>query len=623
MKTKLLAFATKYITVLALILSTGRVNATLNNPNTDWLMNDQVGIFSHWLMGFNDISTDPAQWNNMVNSFNVTNYVNQVRGAGVKYVVLTLGQGRGYYCSPNAKWDSLLAAAGLPARSPTRDLPLDLYNELNKYGIRLMLYFVGDPSNQEGGAGLAALGYNGTYDNSTYRNNVMAMAKEWSDRYGSKVSGWWIDGVTRANFLGSGQLPTYASNLKDGNANAIVAFNPGVGVSKMDNSQDFTAGEQNDIGQMPTNRWVQGVQWHVLVKFDANSWAGGGVQEPANQTAAWVSQVKGMQGVVSFNCQIFKNGTMNTNQVSYVQQCVAVVPTPAGSDLALNKSVTTSSDVNSTQNGPKAVDGNQTTKWCSLPESTNPGDKWLRIDLGSAQTIATWAVSHAQINGESWTLNTKDFKLQKSSDGTTWADVDNVVSNTIQMTDRPITPFSSRYVRLYITAAVQPGVADTANNARIYEMALYPPVSGGSLANGTYKLIVRHSGLALDVSHQSTTNGSPLEQWTYNGGNNQRWTLTSLGGNTYKIVGVQSGRTLEVAGASTANGALVDIWDSNNAANQKWTITPTDSGYYSVVNVNSGKSMEVFGGVTATNAGAAVDQWSGTQFNQQWSFQAP
>ncbi|HZF01252.1 MAG TPA: RICIN domain-containing protein, partial [Methylomirabilota bacterium] len=85
----------------------------------------------------------------------------------------------------------------------------------------------------------------------------------------------------------------------------------------------------------------------------------------------------------------------------------------------------------------------------------------------------------------------------------------------------------------------------------------------------------------------------------------------------------QSGRTLEVAGASTANGALVDIWDSNNGANQKWNITPTDSGYYSVINVNSGKAMEVFGGITATNAGAAVDQWSGTQFNQQWSFQAP
>jgi len=146
--------------------------------------------------------------------------------------------------------------------------------------------------------------------------------------------------------------------------------------------------------------------------------------------------------------------------------------------------------------------------------------------------------------------------------------------------------------------------------------------SPGILPNGTYKVIVRHSGLALDVDHQSTTNGSPTEQWTYNGGNNQRWAVTNTGGQ-YRITGVQSGRALEVAGSSTANGALVDIWDSNSGYNQKWIITPTDSGYYSVINVNSAKPMEVFGGITATNAGAAVDQWSGTQYNQQWSFQAP
>jgi len=155
------------------------------------------------------------------------------------------------------------------------------------------------------------------------------------------------------------------------------------------------------------------------------------------------------------------------------------------------------------------------------------------------------------------------------------------------------------------------------------QMSSCKVVSSG-LANGTYKVIARHSSLALDVAHQSTTNGSPVQQWTYNGGNNQRWNVTSLGGNTYSIVGVQSGRTLEVPGSSTANGTLLDIWDSNNGANQKWNITPTDSGYYSVINVNSGLAMEVFGGVGATTNGAAVDQWHyGSGFNQQWSFQAP
>jgi len=168
---------------------------------------------------------------------------------------------------------------------------------------------------------------------------------------------------------------------------------------------------------------------------------------------------------------------------------------------------------------------------------------------------------------------------------------------------------------------LHPSVSGHIKAANLLKPILAPYVAG--LANGTYKLIVRHSGLALDVTAQHTTNGSPTQQWTYNGGNNQRWTVTSLGGTTYKIVGVQSGRTLEVAGSSTANGAIVDIWDSTGGANQKWNITPTDSGYYSVINVNSGKAMEVLGGVGATQPGAAVDQWSGTQFNQQWSFQAP
>src|SRR5260221_6156960 len=411
-KNKLMIFAAKCIVIATMILSAGKVNATLNNPNTDWLKNDQIGIFSHWLMGMNDISTDPAQWNNMVNSFNVTNYVSQARAAGVKYVVLTIGQGRGYYCSPNAKWDSLLAAAGLPPRSPTRDLPLDLYNELNKYGMRLMLYFVGDPSTQEGGAGLAALGYNGTYDNNTYRNNVMAMAKEWADRYGSKVSGWWIDGTGRANFLGSGQLPTYAADLKSGNANAIVAFNAGQGVYKLDDSQDFTAGEKNDAGSMPTNRWFQGVQWHVLVKLSPG-WGGYGIQNPVADVGSWASKVKGKQSAISIDCRTMQNGSMvETDQVSAVQQCVAVAPTILGSNLTLNKPVTTSSDVSSTQNGPEAVDGNTDTKWCSKPESTNPGDKWLRIDLGSAQTVGEWIVTHAS-SSEIASLNTKNYKLQK------------------------------------------------------------------------------------------------------------------------------------------------------------------------------------------------------------------
>ncbi len=83
------------------------------------------------------------------------------------------------------------------------------------------------------------------------------------------------------------------------------------------------------------------------------------------------------------------------------------------------------------------------------------------------------------------------------------------------------------------------------------------PVSNpGSLpANGTYRLIARHSGKALEVSNYGTANGSNVQQWGYVGASSQKWTITRLNSNQYKIIGVGSGRSLDVAGGSGADGA--------------------------------------------------------------------
>jgi len=146
--------------------------------------------------------------------------------------------------------------------------------------------------------------------------------------------------------------------------------------------------------------------------------------------------------------------------------------------------------------------------------------------------------------------------------------------------------------------------------------------SATPVANGTYKIINRNSGLALDATGQGTANGTAIDQWGYNGGNNQRWTVTSLGGGQYKVVGVQSGKVLEVAGQSTADGAAVQLYTDNGGGNQKWNFVATSGGYYTLQGVQSGKLMEVVGQSTAP--GAVVDQWTGNSgTNQQWSFQAP
>ena len=93
------------------------------------------------------------------------------------------------------------------------------------------------------------------------------------------------------------------------------------------------------------------------------------------------------------------------------------------------------------------------------------------------------------------------------------------------------------------------------------------------IANGTYKIVNRNSGLVADCKHDESTNGTPVQQYTYSGGANQQWTVTSLGNGYYKIIGVASGRALDVIGSGTANGTLIDIWGYSGGANQQWSLT--------------------------------------------------
>ena len=145
---------------------------------------------------------------------------------------------------------------------------------------------------------------------------------------------------------------------------------------------------------------------------------------------------------------------------------------------------------------------------------------------------------------------------------------------------------------------------------------------GGAIANGTYKIINRNSGEALEVFNQSTTNSSRVDQYPYWGGNSQKWTVTQLGNGQYEIIGVASGKALDVFNRSTANSAPIDIYPYSGDNCQKWIITATSGGYYQVTGVGSGLALEVFNQSTANSA--PIDQYSYFGGNsQQWIFQAP
>jgi hypothetical protein len=137
-------------------------------------------------------------------------------------------------------------------------------------------------------------------------------------------------------------------------------------------------------------------------------------------------------------------------------------------NLALNKPATSTTPCASTEGPAKAdngtVNGGNGDKWCSkvaLPS-------W-RVDLGASTTIGRIVVKHAGAGGEDPALDTRDFNLQVSSDGSTFTTVAAVTGNTSDVTTHAITPRTARYVRLNVTTPTANG--DIA--ARIYEVEVY------------------------------------------------------------------------------------------------------------------------------------------------------
>jgi hypothetical protein len=72
---------------------------------TDWFHQAQWGVMTHYL-GAPPSSKGGAEltaemWNEQVDAFDVAGLVDQLASTGAKYLLFTLGQNSGHFCSPN------------------------------------------------------------------------------------------------------------------------------------------------------------------------------------------------------------------------------------------------------------------------------------------------------------------------------------------------------------------------------------------------------------------------------------------------------------------------------------------------------------------------------------------
>jgi hypothetical protein len=128
------------------------------------------------------------------------------------------------------------------------------------------------------------------------------------------------------------------------------------------------------------------------------------------------------------------------------------------------------------------------------------------------------------------------------------------------------------------------------------------------VGNGWFKIQNVNSGLVCDDTSGATTNGTPVQQYTYNGTASQMWRLQPWG--NYNIRPMNSPRYISVQGGGSANGSAVVQYDWQNNPWFQWNFVNKADGWYACYTLNA--STEVI-----SVDGDSNQQGTGTQL---WNY---
>jgi hypothetical protein len=260
--------------------------------DTSWMTKGKYGVFMHYqyriLLGYS-VATNPkfpepsvmtaSQWNQFVDGFDVKGFANQMYKAKVGWVMFCLDDHYfAWPCSPNSKFSKYTGYAS-GQKCSNRDLIIDVADALNAKGIKLIVYYAGlngymkEPQVMKGLGDTISRGeFNDkTPPSAEVRKRRLEVLKEYADRFGTKIAGWWFDTPGKDSY-DSTPNDWWAINaiVHSANPKAVIALAQG-GMSKMDpliaGIDDYTGGDtwsKQDLTKLiPNNYPVKGgILWH-------------------------------------------------------------------------------------------------------------------------------------------------------------------------------------------------------------------------------------------------------------------------------------------------------------------------------------------------------------------------
>lgn len=98
---------------------------------------------------------------------------------------------------------------------------------------------------------------------------------------------------------------------------------------------------------------------------------------------------------------------------------------------------------------------------------------------------------------------------------------------------------------------------------------------------GYYSIVNKHSQKVLDVPNGSNVDQVKIQQYENHHGQNQQWRLLPvaggffpMGGSLYEIINRQSRKVLDIPNGQVKDGIQVQQYTENGGDNQKWKLTP-------------------------------------------------
>ncbi len=449
------------------------------NPNTDWFQKAGYGVFVHYLQGLQNNAEQvhslgrETPWDECVDEFDTEAFADTMAEVGAGYVIFTVMQVQRTMIAPNATYDKITGYKPGEACS-TRDLIEDLYASLSRRGIPLMLYWTGDGPRADPQAS-AAFGCEQpvTMD---FVEKWASVVQEYGERYGDKVVGWWVDGSYPFIGYDDEKLAVFAKALKAGNPNSIVAFNRGVDPKVLSYTvhEDYTCGEQNTFFDMPSERFLDGEQWHIL-SFLGPAWGQPGSKYTKRDLAEYVFDVNQRGGVVSIDALLYRDGTLDRSQVEMLkavrhelQTGKTRPPIPPGNKAYRKQAKLLSLDgthalqVNGGVHFPKlGVDG-------KLDTTALAGGEWpwtYEVDLVDAALVRRMKITF----GPGYATQ---FEFRLSADGENWQTVASKADHDGTPFEATFDPVEARYVRVCAIkpdGPDQPGAQMSVAELEVYE----------------------------------------------------------------------------------------------------------------------------------------------------------